>query len=83
MLDSNSGLLSVGGKNTKIKRQPMPVAQIDYFALTSRIKRRDDTDLLSEIQAELKNIDNEIKVDDMNSQMARFSQNIDILEYNP
>ena len=61
----------------------MPVAQIDYFALTSRIKRRDDTDLLSEIQAELNNIDNEIKVDDMKSQMARFSQNIDILEYNP
>ena len=52
----------------------MPVAQIDYFALTSRIKRRDDTDLLSEIQAELNSIDNEIKVDDMKSQMARFSQ---------
>ena len=43
----------------------MPVAQIDYFALTSRIKRREDSDLLSEIQAELKDIDEETKGEDL------------------
>ena len=85
MLGSQPGILSAGVKKPAIpKKKKAPASQIDYYALTSRIKRRENNDLLKEIQDELNVIDDEVKVDNsLTNQIAKFNQEFELLQYNP